>query len=621
VFCSRLLCAALVLALASCARQQQPGVRRVALGPFENLSVLRDLDWIGTAVPSALQYQLDGSANWKPLVVRNAAEAHTIGASRFVSGYFFNYRGKLRMNGVVEDTSTGKSVLAFEVSGSEREGPLPLLEAMARRLDPKPRPLPTRNEAAMRHFSLARSETDAARAEELLRQSTTADPAFAAAWIQLANLLHSRGDPTAAKSVVAKALERRNQFPELDRRKLDLLAASLENDPVARLRALEAMASANPSDDEVLLSLAQTNYQRRDFQASIRWYRKLLAVEPGRLAAWNSLGYAQALGGDLDGARQSLEQYRRLAPNDVNPLDSLGEVYYLHGKFTQAENAFQEAAFKNSTFLSGAPLLKLTLARLCQGSGQAAQESAGRYFELLGKSSDPSLEIERAQMLFLTGRRREAMDTLRKLLAKPEVAAGAALHLAFAGLECGAREDGRKMLATATRSATTAQAAAGLLLAGFLSMPSASAAEWEARARKVFRPAAPQQFRLLALGEALLFDKHYAEALPHLKAAYDQADPIAGDETREMAAWAALEGGKIEEAAKLLSRWPIPWNNLRGPVQLLLFPRQFYLRGLLAEKQGRIADIRSNYQSFLKYAGDLPDAFGHAAHAREALKR
>jgi len=27
--------------------------------------------------------------------------------------------------------------------------------------------------------------------------------------------------------------------------------------------------------------------------------------------------------------------------------------------------------------------------------------------------------------------------------------------------------------------------------------------------------------------------------------------------------------------------------------------------------------MRSNYQSFLKYAGDLPDAFGHAAHARQ----
>ena len=125
----------------------------------------------------------------------------------------------------------------------------------------------------------------------------------------------------------------------------------------------------------------------------------------------------------------------------------------------------------------------------------------------------------------------------------------------------------------------------------------------------------------MALGEALLFDKHYAEAFPHLKASYEEADPLAGDETRELAGWAALEGGKVEEAAKLLALWPIPWNNLHGPVQLLLFPRQFYLRGLLAEKQGRMADMRSNYQLFLKYAGDVPDAFGHAAHAREALKR
>ncbi|MGD0201515.1 MAG: hypothetical protein ABSD27_12255, partial [Bryobacteraceae bacterium] len=55
------------------------------------------------------------------------------------------------------------------------------------------------------------------------------------------------------------------------------------------------------------------------------------------------------------------------------------------------------------------------------------------------------------------------------------------------------------------------------------------------------------------------------------------------------------------------------------PLLALVFPRIFYLRGALAEKQGRLEAARRNYRLFLQYSGDLPVIFGEAQRARAAL--
>jgi hypothetical protein len=53
----------------------------------------------------------------------------------------------------------------------------------------------------------------------------------------------------------------------------------------------------------------------------------------------------------------------------------------------------------------------------------------------------------------------------------------------------------------------------------------------------------------------------------------------------------------------------------------LSFPRVFFLRGVLLEHQGRRQDARTNYEMFLRLAGDLPMIFGEEQRAREALAR
>ena len=49
-------------------------------------------------------------------------------------------------------------------------------------------------------------------------------------------------------------------------------------------------------------------------------------------------------------------------------------------------------------------------------------------------------------------------------------------------------------------------------------------------------------------------------------------------------------------------------------------PRLFYLRGLLAEKEGRRDAARGEYQKFLKLSGPDPLIWGEEKKAQEAVR-
>ena len=76
-------------------------------------------------------------------------------------------------------------------------------------------------------------------------------------------------------------------------------------------------------------------------------------------------GYAH----DVAGARAAFEKYQSLVgAADVNPIDSMGEIYFNNGDFASAEKSFLEAQQKNpAAFAGGRELLKAAEARLMTG--------------------------------------------------------------------------------------------------------------------------------------------------------------------------------------------------------------------------------------------------------------
>ena len=192
-------------------------------------------------------------------------------------------------------------------------------------------------------------------------------------------------------------------------------------------------------------------------------------------------------------------------------------------------------------------------------------------------------------------------------------------QLALWNLALGARPAALEMANLAMSLARPATGAIAVMTR-FLAQPQAAAAEWTARAGKSF--AQPQQagFKNLTLAYALLFAREYGAAAPLLREMSQSPAQGPDDTLPVLVAWAELESGNAAAAAQLLDPNPIPSPDGQTPFAVMSFPRQFYLRGLLAEKQQKRDVALAAYRTFLQLSGDMPLQWGEESHAREYVK-
>ena len=64
---------------------------------------------------------------------------------------------------------------------------------------------------------------------------------------------------------------------------------------------------------------------------------------------------------------------------DANPIDSLGDVHFYLGQFSEAEKFYREEYAKDSTFLNGASLIKAATAHLITGDIPGAEAIFAEY--------------------------------------------------------------------------------------------------------------------------------------------------------------------------------------------------------------------------------------------------
>jgi Flp pilus assembly protein TadD len=392
-----------VALIAACSRPPQQ-VERVALLPFENLSGDATLDWVGQAAPVIVAAQITGVPRVFPLSVVAVRDAYLANATRLVHGYFTRRGGALHFRIEVEDAARHKMVDTEAVDGTILEA----TNVMARRLSPGAHAFQSSNAAAIEAWG--RGDND---------RALTLDPNFGAAWLARVQSLASAGDTQRAIEVAAQGLARSSLRSEVERARLELASATLRQDAAARTHALTALARLITTDVDTIRQLAESEVNARHFAAGAELYRNILRLSSDDSQAMNGLGYATALAGDLEAAKKAFEDYGRQPGQEANAFDSMGEAYFMNGRFRDAEKSFLAAHGRDAAMLQGADLFKAAYARWLTGDLNGADATMRRYLDFRAGLHDPLLDWREATWLYTTGRGDEAAAKLQTAPASP----------------------------------------------------------------------------------------------------------------------------------------------------------------------------------------------------------
>ncbi len=552
---------------------------------------------------------------------RTAALAE--GATKIVYGQYQVRGGTVEVQVTVEDELTGKMTVLNPVAAPVADL-VPAASDLARQISPRAKPYGTKNAAVVETYVGAMEHLDGSdELAERLQQAFAAYPDFGPTYRQLAKWKARKNDTSGALEVLSRALARGGAMPETERARIQLEEAALRNDAAARMEGLTAVAKAEPYDPQTWQDLGAANMGAHRYPQAAEAYGKVLALQPDAAEIWNLQAYALAQSGDVPAALKSLERYQTLAPNTPNPLDSLGDVNLMGGHLREAEEAYLRNAKKFPEFFSGLDFLKAALAHLMTGELAGADRLAQQYFDAREAAKDPALPYRKAQWAWISGRRKDACRQMEQFAAASETGAGRNLagsaysELAIWTLMLGNREGAAQFAQKATSMATPASALQ-IALARFLSQPPVSADEWKARASTLVRDRPQSPIGKLALATALLFSKEYADALPVLQSMYDDGNATADEGLPILLAWADVETGKIPEAAALLRVNPPLADAGLSWLTPLYLPRIFYLRAVVAQKQGRAEEAQDNWRIFHALSGPDPLLWGEESgpHSR-----
>ncbi len=504
----------------------------------------------------------------------------------------------------IEDPATGRTTEVLSIKAGDI---VTAATDLARRLSPRATRYETTNPEAVRGYTMAMESGSLPLRIENAEAAIAADPNFGSSYLVLAELKAQQQDGNGALAALDRAMARGNAIDAPDRARIELMAARLRSDVGAQEHALGELAKANPGDAETLRVLGQTAYVRHDYAQAVEAYQKALRILPNDVNLLNLIAYAQAFAGDLNGALASLRRCQSLRPAEANPMDSMGDIQLMYGHLREAEDLYLQTDKKDRKLLGGGDLLKAAFARLMTGDVPGASTMAQQYLEARTAMKDPGVPVLAAEWLFVCGNRQAGEERLRAFAQAAEAAQQkdaasiAYIKLAVWSLAMGDRPAAAQLSFKAATLAASPASSTDALVVRFLSQPSASAAEWNARAEKVFHNAPQSGIRNLTLGYALVFDGQFQAATPVLKQVYQSQDTDPG--LPVLLAWSLMETGHENEAAPLLRFNPIPPFNGIGLYTPFYFPRMYDLRSRLAAKAGRQDEARANREVFGKLGG------------------
>jgi serine/threonine protein kinase/tetratricopeptide (TPR) repeat protein len=349
--------------------------KQVAFGSFENITSDRELDGLEKMVPQLLAARLGsvrgleltgsdemrqsrgGASGRKSDEATQRQAASQTGAGALVLGTIGRNGSRLSLTARIEDVPGGGSFINESVEGARVEEVFDMIDSLATRIarayglaiddTHKTADLTTRSYQALQFFQTGYERSlahDFDAAIRNLENATKIDPNFALAMLHLGHAQKLAGNRAAAKETFAKAMALRDRTGEYERMLIEAYHHLIvEGDRQKASESFEQLLVRYPRDREALLALTDIYRDLKQYDRSIEYGKRALAIDPHLGEVWNAMGYTYLLKHDHVNAIDSFKRYAEAEPDSPNPYDSLGDTYTEAGLYDEALAAYQRS--------------------------------------------------------------------------------------------------------------------------------------------------------------------------------------------------------------------------------------------------------------------------------------
>jgi DNA-binding winged helix-turn-helix (wHTH) protein/tetratricopeptide (TPR) repeat protein len=398
------------------ARSTQTNIRKaVAVIEIENHSQDPSLSWLGDGVVDLLTTNLAQASNLdtisservrdligrqvKPgqeLLPSQAQDvAQKAGADVFISGGILKMGQGIRLDLRVQDTASGKLLLAEKIEGGSPQALFSMVDQTAHRivsgLSPgEPRPGGARltsNLGALHAYEEGvdeynRSSDDEAAAASF-RRAVELDPQFAMAYFELVKVLPGYRAKHEAITRAAVLAERQG-LPEQQRLLIHARQLVIDYRLEEAVETFRVIVRRFPKEIQprFFLGTHLTTLGRvKEGTAVLEEAAK--RDDSSESLIWNQLAYSYALQQEVSRALDAVDRYAALLPpDDPNPIDTRADVYSMGGNQANALAEYKRNLKAHPDFSYTRE--KIALVYLLAGKNREAAEAAQAAYEKAG---------------------------------------------------------------------------------------------------------------------------------------------------------------------------------------------------------------------------------------------
>ena len=282
---------------------------------------------------------------------------------------------------------------------------------------------------------------DSERAAPFVSQLAKDAPKSASGRTELGQLYALKGDSKSARSAFEQALA-------MDSTNIGALAGLLALDvqaknPAAARARIDARLSTNQNDPRLLLLAARLSTALGDTNATERWLRRVIELDPSQLEAYTLLGKFYASQRRLDEARAEFEKVAQQRPKSSTARTVVGMILQMQNRPAEAQVSYEKALSMDPK----AAVAANNLAWIYAESGGNLDVALGLAQTAKSQLPDsPEVDDTLGWVLYKKGLPKLAVRVFRESVDKSPRNAVYQYHLGLAYATSGEGDDARKAL-------------------------------------------------------------------------------------------------------------------------------------------------------------------------------